>query len=231
MISLDINEHCWNLLVRAVLVLCVVPGFVIAPVTGAAAGTAQEPGEQTTQQKYDEIVGKWRDAAKIAAVAGGKFYVADRKEAADIEKRWREALDDGNRQMALLKPVAIQLFRETAVPGDDLVQLMIRFMEQDLVSGLYEPAFELSELLLSKNMTDSQILERIMTSRATLSIFTNRFELAKDIEINHGYVIEDLPLRAKSLFLSHIDGLNEKYANEVETRKQEKESDDQVRWR
>lgn len=226
MILLEINECCWSRLVRAVLVFCVVPGFGLSTSTSAARLFPQESGTTTLQQQYDEIVVKWRDAAKIAAVAGGKFYVADREEATEIEKRWREALDEGNRHLALLKPIAIELFRETASPNNDSVQLMIRFMEQDFNSGRYESAFALSELLLSKNLTDSQTLERIMKSRAAMSIFTNRFELAKDMKINHGYVIEELPLRAKSMFRVNLDDLKKDYDRELEIRKKEKESDD-----
>ena len=185
MISLEINERCWNRLIRTVLAFCVIPGFVGPTKTAVGCPVVQESSELTTQQKYDEIVAKWRAAAKIAAVAGGEFYVADREEAAEIEETWREALVEGNRQMAMLRPIAIELFKETAKPNDDSVQLLVRFMELDLNSGLYESAFELSELLLSKNLTDTKTLERIMQARGTLSIFTNRFELAKDIEINH----------------------------------------------
>ena len=81
MILFEINEFCWSRLVRAVLLFFVVPGFVLSPSTSAARPFAQESGAANLQQQYDEIVVKWRDAAKIAAVAGGKFFVADREEA------------------------------------------------------------------------------------------------------------------------------------------------------
>lgn len=205
---------------------CLIAGCFQSPLAGAARPLLQETGKPALRQKYDEIVTKWRSAAKVAAIAGGKFYVANRDEATEIEKKWREALDEGNRQLGLLKPVAIELFRQTANPGDDSVQLLIRFMEQDLDSGLYDSAFGISELLLSKNLSDSKTLERIMKSRAALAVFTNRFELAKQIKIDHGYVIDELPLRAKSLYRGDLDGLQESYAHELEIREQEKESDD-----
>jgi cyclophilin family peptidyl-prolyl cis-trans isomerase len=225
-IPFEKNEHCWIGLVRVVALFGVVTGFVFSTATGVARPLPQETDERPLQQQYDEIVAKWRDAAKNAAVAGGKFYVASREESTDIEKKWREAIDEGSRQLALLKPVAIELFRTTPRPNDDMVQLMIRFMEQDLSSGLYDSAFEISELLLSKDLTESETVERIMKSRAALSVFTNRFELAKEIKVDHGYVIEELPLRARSFYYGDLDSLQTSYARELELREKEKASDD-----
>ncbi len=224
---LEINRHGCKRLSNAILLFCILAGLGELPSARVVARQApQEPATPTLQQQYDEIVVKWREAAKTAAVAGGKFYVANRTEATEIEKTWREALDEGNRQLALLKPVAIELFRETDKPDKDSVQLMIRFMEQDLEAGLYESSFALSELLLSKNLTDSKALERILKSQAALSVFTNRFDLAKKIESDHVYVIEELPLRAKSFYRGDLEVLRKSYARELEIREKEKEADD-----
>lgn len=212
-----------NLKIISLIVLSFVSIALVVNVTPAKA--------QSNQEKYDRILRDWKTAAKAASVAGGKFSVAEREESNVLRDEWRNAVDEGNRQMKLLVPVAIELFNELETPPQELTDLMIRITESEFVKGRYETAFELSGLILEADPPSDEDpnlnpgTERVLVVRMASAAMSNQFSVAKEIKEGHPYLLDKLD-REASLLFAEIDSLIEQYETEIAIQEKEAEADD-----
>ena len=181
-------------------------------------------GQSPQQKKFDSIFADWKAAATTATVAGGKFSVANRDEAAELRDTWRKSVAEANRHLQLLIPVAIELFETTEKPSEDLVEFIIRIVEDDFNKGRYDSAFELSGMLLDKADSENQ---RVLLVRMSSAVMSNRFAEAKKLRDEHTYLLSDENLqREVSVLIADIDNMIEMYEKETEIREQEAQADD-----
>ena len=169
---------------------------------------------QTNQEKFDEIFSKWKAAGKEASIAVNKYFLATRSEAFEHREVWKKAVEEGNRHMNALVPVALELFQEN--PTKDLTELLIRIMNSKHEGGVYEKAYEIAELILAHESEN----EFALYVKLSAALMTDRYEIAKELDEKYPLLRQDL-IREAFAILNVIDQMIEDHQKEMELREQE----------
>ncbi len=193
---------------------------------------SQFAADTKTREKFEEGFSRWRSAVMAVQAAGVKFFSANSLDAAENARQdFQHLVDQGNREMELFIPLAIQLFDENGVhvwsidmdpmpPQRDLDHLITKIQEHLFDQGQFEKAFELGTKLLANN--PDNLPAAFIRGRAAM--LTNRFSEVGNFAVKFSDRLDELSVEERFL-LNNVDAMSAAFAAEQKIRDSESAAD------